>query len=127
MIVVGVMGTGSKDILPVTPWRNHMKTGIDDFLGTPLADAVNKTIAKESTISLDDGLDDITLLKQAKSLLLRALVKQLREETISPMGMSVVRGLLQDNSEAMSQADNLDAEKAAMEEVLRRRREDMSR
>ena len=104
-----------------------MKTGIDDFLGAQLADAVNKTIAKESMISLEDGLDDITLLKQAKSLLLRALVKQLKEETITPMGMGVVRGLLQDNAEAMTQADNLDAEKAAMEEVLRRRREDMSR
>lgn len=104
-----------------------MKTGIDDFLGAPLADAVNKTIARENTISLDDGLDDITLLKQAKSLLLRTLVKQLREETISPMGMGVVRGLLQDNAEAMSLADESESEKAAMEEVLRRRREEMKR
>lgn len=104
-----------------------MKTGVDDFLGAPLADAVNKTISRENSISLDNGLDDITLLKQAKSLLLQTLVKQLREETISPMGMSVVRGLLQDNAEAMLQADNLDAEKAAMEEVLRRRREEMTR
>ena len=104
-----------------------MKTGIDDFLGAPLADAVNKTIAKESMISLDGGLDDITLLKQAKSLLLRTFVKQLREETISPMGMSVLRGLLQDNAEAMSLADESESEKAAMEEVLRRRREEMKR
>lgn len=104
-----------------------MKTGIYDFLGTPLADAVNKTIARENSISLDDGQDDISLLKTAKSLLLRTIVKQLQEETITPMGMSVLRGLLQDNDEAMSLADESESEKAAMEEVLRRRREEMKR
>lgn len=104
-----------------------MKTGIDDFLGAPLADAVNKTIARENSISLDDGQDDVSLLKTAKSLLLRTIVKQLREETISPMGMSVLRGLLQDNAEAMSFSDESESEKAAMEEVLRRRREEMKR
>lgn len=101
--------------------------GIDDLLGEPLADAVNKTIARENSISLDDGQDDVSLLKTAKSLLLRTIVKQLQEETISPMGMSVLRGLLQDNAEAMSLADESESEKAAMEEVLRRRREEMKR
>ena len=43
------------------------------------------------------------------------------------MVMSVLRGLLQDDAEAMALADDTEAEKEAMKEVLRRRREDMAR
>ena len=107
-----------------------MKTSgptLDDVLGEPLGPTIDRTIAQLNLISLDDGRDDITLLKTAKSLLLRTIVKQLQEETATPMVMGVLRGLLQDNAEAMALADDTEAEKEAMEEVLRRRREDMAR
>lgn len=100
---------------------------LDDILGEPLGPAIDRTIAQQNIIDLNDGQDDITLLKTAKSLLLRTIVKQLQEETATPMVMSVLRGLLQDNAGAMALADDTEAEKEAMEEVLRRRREDMAR
>lgn len=107
-----------------------MKTSgptLDDILGEPLGPAIDRTIAQQNLLSLDDGQDDITLLKTAKSLLLRTIVKQLQEGAATPMVMSVLRGLLQDNAEVMALADDTEAEKEAMEEVLRRRREDMAR